>query len=62
MNIEIDDKLLADAMAASGARTKQEAVELGLAALSRVHQQGKIRDFRGKLAWQDNLGRMRRDP
>lgn len=61
-NIEIDDKLLADAMAASGARTKREAVELGLAALLRLHQQEKIRHFRGKLPWQDDLERMRRDP
>ena len=61
-NIDIDDRLLADAMAATGARTKKEAVELGLATLVRLKQQERIRGFRGKLRWQDDLDRMRMDP
>jgi Arc/MetJ family transcription regulator len=61
-NIDIDDRLLADAMAATGARTKKEAVELGLATLVRLKQQERIRGFRGKLRWQDDLDRMRTDP
>ena len=32
-NIVIDEKLMADAIKATGARTKREAVELGLKAL-----------------------------
>ena len=60
-NIEIDDKLLADAMKASGARTKREAVELGLAALVKLKQQERIRGFRGKLRWRGDLEQMRRD-
>jgi len=60
-NIVIDDELLAKAMAATGARTKREAVELGLAALIRLEQQRNIRDYRGRLAWQGDLEEMRRD-
>jgi len=60
-NIEIDDKLLADAMKASGAKTKREVVELGLAALVRLREQERLRGFRGRLRWQDDLERMRLD-
>lgn len=61
-NIVIDDELLTQAMAATGARTKREVVELGLAALIRLEQQRRIRDYRGRLAWQGDLEEMRRDP
>jgi Arc/MetJ family transcription regulator len=58
-NIVIDDELLAKAMAASGAKTKREAVELGLAALVRLDQQARIRRLRGKLTWTGDLAAMR---
>jgi Arc/MetJ family transcription regulator len=60
-NIYIDDQLLSAAMAATGAKTKREAVELGLATLVRLKQQERIRGYRGKLRWKDDLERMRRD-
>lgn len=60
-NIVIDDKLLADAIKATGAKTKREAVELGLAALIKLKQQESIRAYRGKLHWGDDLERMRSD-
>jgi Arc/MetJ family transcription regulator len=60
-NIVIDDRLMSTAMRASGARTKREAVELGLKTLIRLKQQERIRDLRGKLPWQGDLDRMRRD-
>ena len=60
-NIVIDDKLLDDAMKATGAKTKREAVELGLAALVKLKQQEQIRQYRGKLKWRDDLERMRLD-
>jgi len=58
-NIDIDDKLLSDAMSATGAKTKREAVELGLAALVRLKKQERIRRFRGKLRWKGDLDEMR---
>jgi tRNA G26 N,N-dimethylase Trm1 len=35
-NIEIDDRLMAEALAATGIRTKREAVELGLKTIIRL--------------------------
>lgn len=60
-NIVIDDKLMADALKATGARTKREVVELGLRALIQLKQQERIRGFRGKLRWTGDLERMRTD-
>lgn len=60
-NIVIDAKLMSDAIKASGAKTKKEAVELGLKALIRLKNQERIRGFRGKIQWADDLDRMRTD-
>ncbi len=60
-NIVIDDKLMSDALRLSGAKTKREAVELGLKALVRFKQQEKARQFRGKLNWEGDLNEMRID-
>ncbi len=58
-NIIIDDKLMADALKATGLKTKQEVVELGLKTLIRLKQQEKIKAFKGKLKWEGNLEEMR---
>jgi Arc/MetJ family transcription regulator len=60
-SIVIDDKLMRDALRATGAKTKREVVELGLRALLRLRQQEEIRRFRGKLDWQGDLDEMRND-
>lgn len=60
-NIVIDDKLIDEALRATGARTKREVVELGLKALIQLKRQEAIRGFRGKLKWRDDLERMRTD-
>lgn len=60
-NIVIDDKLMNDALKATGLKTKREAVELGLRTLLRLSRQVRIRRFRGKLQWQGDLDAMRRD-
>ena len=60
-NIVIDDKLMKDALRATGLKTKREAVELGLRTVLRLRQQEAIRRFRGKLAWQGDLDAMRTD-
>ncbi len=60
-NIVIDDDLLEGAMRATGAKTKREAVELGLAALVRLKKQEEIRGLRGKLRWTGDLDEMKRD-
>ena len=58
-NIVIDDKLMRDALRATGLKTKREAVETGLRTLLRLSQQARIRRFRGKLAWRGDLAAMR---
>ena len=60
-NIVIDDKLMKDAMRATGVKTKRDAVELGLRTLLRLRKQAEIRKFRGKLEWQGDLDAMRTD-
>ncbi|MEC3948914.1 type II toxin-antitoxin system VapB family antitoxin [Sphingobium sp. HWE2-09] len=60
-NIVIDDGLIADAMRASGARTKREAVEMGLKTLLRLSRQAELRELRGAIDWQGDLDAMRRD-
>ena len=60
-NIVIDDILMADALKASGVRTKREAVELGLRTLVRLQRQADIRRLRGKLAWDGDLDALRAD-
>jgi Arc/MetJ family transcription regulator len=59
--IDIDDKLMRDALRATGLKTKREAVELGLRTLLRLRRQEDIRRFRGKLNWVGDLGAMRTD-
>ena len=60
-NIVIDDKLITGAIKATGAKTKREAVELGLKALIALKKQETIKGYRGKLKWRDDLERMRLD-
>jgi Arc/MetJ family transcription regulator len=58
-NIVIDDKLMADALKATGLSTKREAVEQGLRLLVRQNQQQAIRKLKGKLNWEGDLNEMR---
>ena len=60
-NIVIDDELMEAALAASGLKTKREAVELGLRTIVRLHRQAEIKRFRGKLDWQGDLSASRTD-
>ena len=60
-NIVIDDALMAEALEATGLRTKREAVELGLKTLIRLRKQEHIRAYRGKLKWEGDLDAMRSD-
>jgi Arc/MetJ family transcription regulator len=60
-NIDIDDDLMAEAMRASGLPTKRETVEAALRLLVKLKAQQRIKRYRGKLRWQGDLDRMRRD-
>jgi Arc/MetJ family transcription regulator len=54
-NIEIDDKLMQQAMRASKTTTKKAAVEAALQLLVRLDAQAGIRKLRGKIQWEGDL-------
>ncbi|MDK1024717.1 MAG: type II toxin-antitoxin system VapB family antitoxin [Gammaproteobacteria bacterium] len=58
-NIVIDDRLMDEALKATGFSTKKEAVEQGLKLLVRQNKQQAIRKLRGKLKWEGDLDEMR---
>ncbi len=58
-NIVIDDRLMSDALEATGLKTKKEAVELGLKLLVKRNKQETLRNLRGKLNWEGSLDDMR---
>ena len=59
-NIDIDDRLMKEAMRSGRHRTKRAAVEAGLRMLVQVGQQTRIRRLRGKLHWEGDLNKSRR--
>ena len=58
-NIEIDDKLLRQAMKVTGSRTKKAAVEAAMRLTVRMKQQERIRKLFGKIQWEGDLAAMR---
>jgi len=60
-NIVIDDELMRDALNATGAKTKREAVEMGLRTLLRLSKQQQIKKLRGRINWRGDLEQMRVD-
>lgn len=60
-NIEIDDRLMRQALRATGLRTKRAVVEKGLRALIDIAGQGSFRRWKGKVAWEGALEESRSD-
>jgi len=60
-NIDIDDRLMAQAMAASGLKTKRETVEVALRLLARRKQQASLGELFGTVDWEGDLDAERRD-
>ncbi len=60
-NIVIDDKLMKEALRATGAKTKREVVERGLKTLVDLRKQEQARQLRGKIKWEGDLDQMRAD-
>jgi len=58
-NIDIDDRLMRQAMRTSGARTKRAVVQEALRLLVQTRGQGGIRRLRGKVAWEGDLNASR---
>ena len=60
-NVVVDERLIAEAMKLSGARTKREVVECSLRLMVQLKRQERIRRARGELKWRGDLDAMRRD-
>ena len=58
-NIEIDDRLMRQAMRRSGTATKKATVEKALRLLLKTHAQTSIRRLRGKVQWVGDLNQSR---
>ena len=58
-NIEIDDKLMKEAMRSANTKTKKETVEAGLRMLIKIKGQEGIRKLRGKVKWEGDLDELR---
>ena len=58
-NIVINDRLVRQAMRATGLKTKRAVVDAALKLLVQVKEQTGIRQLRGKVEWEGNLDEMR---
>jgi len=58
-NIEIDERLMRQAMRCVHARTKRATVEAGLRLLVQTRAQATIRRLRGKVKWNGDLNSSR---
>jgi Arc/MetJ family transcription regulator len=54
-NIEIDDRLMGEALRLTGLRTKREAVDLALRELVARHRQLGVLKLRGRIHWVGDL-------
>ena len=60
-NIEIDDKLLRDAMKATGQTTKRATVEEALRRVVKLHRQKLAGQRLAGIGWEGDLEAMRKD-
>jgi Arc/MetJ family transcription regulator len=61
-NIDIDDKLMAEAVRVSGAPSKRAAVQIALQLLIRTRGQAALRELRGQIYWEGETDMTRRGP
>ena len=59
-SIEIDDRLMDEALRLTGLRTKREAIDLALRELVVRHRQLGVLDLRGRIEWVGDLEDTRR--
>ena len=59
-NIEIEGRLMREALQLTGVRTKREVVDLALRELVARHRRLGILKLRGRVSWQGNLEESRR--
>jgi Arc/MetJ family transcription regulator len=59
-NIEIDDRLMAEAQKASGHATKKQTVEEALRLMIKLRHQHEVDAAFGKYRWRGNLAQSRK--
>ena len=59
-NIEIDDRLMAEAQKASGLTTKKQTVEQALRLMVKLRRQQEVTAAFGKYRWRGDLARSRK--
>jgi Arc/MetJ family transcription regulator len=59
-NIEIDDKLMGQAMKATKIKSKKELVNYALEELIRLNRRKKMLSLFGKVKWEGDLEEMRK--
>jgi Arc/MetJ family transcription regulator len=59
IDIEIDDKLMREALRCSGLKTERDVVEAGLRLFIRLNRQASILDLAGRVHWEGNLDESR---
>jgi Arc/MetJ family transcription regulator len=59
-NIDIDDKLMKEAMKISKLKSKKELVNHALEELIRLNKRKKMLSLFGKVKWEGNLDEMRK--
>lgn len=59
ITIEIDDRLMRQALRSGNYPTKKAAIEAALRLLVQVRRQSGIRRLRGKIKWEGNLNESR---
>jgi Arc/MetJ family transcription regulator len=57
--IEIDDRLMRQALRCSGIKTKRGTVEAALRLLVQIRAQARIRKLRGTIRWDGDLNQSR---
>ncbi len=60
-NIELDEKLVDEAMKLTRKKTKKELVNYALKELVSRIKRKKLLELEGKVEWTDNLDEMRKD-
>ena len=60
-NVVLDDQLMSRAIKSSGCRTMKATIESGLRLLVQVNSQKRLRGLKGRITWDGDLNRMRRD-
>ena len=60
-NIDIDDKLMEEAMKISKLKSKKELVNHALEELIRLNKRKKMLSLFGKVRWEGNLDEMRQE-